>query len=73
MSQQQFREGNLQLNDGEGVIESLAACMVLSFFAVAARLASRRIQKAKLRASDYLVVCGLVAAWMVSLITIERR
>lgn len=72
MSEQQFPEGSAELNDSEGVIESLAACMVLSFLAVAARLASRRIQHAQLVASDYFVVGGLVMAWIYSLITIER-
>ncbi|KAL9625387.1 MAG: hypothetical protein Q9160_000450 [Pyrenula sp. 1 TL-2023] len=73
MSEQTFRKGNAELNDSEGVIESLAACMVLSFFAVAARLASRRIQNAKLQASDSFVAGGLITAWIYSLITIEQN
>lgn len=73
MSEQTFQEGSLQANDGDGVIESLSACMVLSFLAVTARLVSRRIQNVKLRASDYLVIGGLIAAWVLTLITIEGR
>ncbi|KAI1271982.1 hypothetical protein F5Y07DRAFT_413060 [Xylaria sp. FL0933] len=53
------------------IIASTIPCMVLSFIAVAMRLASRRIRRLRLLAADYLAITGLVCAWVLSLFVIE--
>ena len=55
---------------GPQLIKSVVACCVLSGLAVAGRLASRKIKKSSFRASDYMVIAGLVGSLIVSGIAI---
>ena len=48
------------------VIGAVLACAVLAGIAVAGRLASRKILKAKFSLSDYLVVLGMLGGWTFS-------
>ena len=61
----------VDLNDDQNpkLISSIVACCVLSGFAVAGRLASRKIKKSNFMASDYLVTAGLVGSWVISGLT----
>ena len=63
----------VDLNDDQNpqLIRSVVACCVLSGFAVAGRLASRKIKKSNFMASDYLVTAGLVGSWVISGLTID--
>ena len=63
----------VDLNDdlSPHLIRSVVACCILSGLALAGRLASRKIQKSNLLASDYLVAGGLVGSWVISGITID--
>ncbi|KAI0426859.1 hypothetical protein F5Y09DRAFT_317859 [Xylaria sp. FL1042] len=54
-------------------VASTVPCMVLSFTAVAARLASRRMKRSRLLVADYLVIAGLLCTWVLSLIVIEGK
>ena len=58
----------MSLTDDRGpqVIKTLIACSVLSGLAVVGRIISRKLLKANLLVSDYLVVLGLLSAWLVS-------
>lgn len=41
-------------------------CAVLSGFAVAGRLVSRKMLKSNITLSDYLVIIGLLCSWLIS-------
>lgn len=53
-------------NRGPQVIRAIVVCSVLSGLAFAGRIISRKLLKANLLVSDYLVALGLLSAWLVS-------
>ena len=51
---------------GPHVIRAAVACSVLSGFAFAGRIVSRKLVKADFLISDYLLALGLLGAWLSS-------
>lgn len=66
MASQGLMDTSLGDNMSPQIIIACTICSVFAGFAVVARLTARRITKLRLLVSDYLVVVGLVAAWVLS-------
>ena len=62
-----YRDGGLR------VIHIAIACMILSGFFFAGRVASRLIKKVPFLASDYLLLIGLITGWAESGVIIWGR
>lgn len=63
---------HVNLNDDKSqlAIRSIIACSLLAGFAVLGRFLSRRLVKADLWATDFLIVFGLIGAWALSALNV---
>ena len=63
---------HVNLNDNKSplAIRAVIACSLLAGFAVLGRFLSRRLVKADLWATDFLIVIGLITAWTLSGLTV---
>ena len=66
---------HVNLNDNKGplAIRSVISCSVLAGFAVLGRFLSRRLVKADLWTTDFLIAIGLIGAWALSALTVWGR